>query len=524
VVGWCVRGKQTSWLLRGVVGSGRYRGAGWVLSGLLAACSIDAPPNYTLSNRPDETPPDDTTGPTKPTPPAGNTPDAGGADAGMISRPQEPVSGCVDGATQPCGPASIAGMCKLGTRVCREGIWGECDGAVMPAERDCSSPLDNDCDGHPDNAVDDYCHCVPEAKEACDIHLGFDGNGPCHAGQRTCVLSADKQTSEWSQCSGAVAPVPADSCVQKGDDSNCNGRANDNCACVEGDQVACGPAHEVGICKLGKQTCVNGRYGDCIGAVYAKPRDCTSAADNDCDGKADNTVDAVCQCLVGAKQACSTHPGLDNVGICRAGSQTCVAGAGNKTSAFNACAGSVAPKARDCTSPADNDCNGVVDSTIDAVCACAIGTVTPCETHPGDGKGICHAGQALCIAGAGNASSSLAACSGSVGPLAADSCTVAGDDSNCDGVLNGGCECVVSTSCTSPAAARCSAGKCLACSTNADCTHIPGLGVCSAGSCVECTATAAGACAVDEVCDAATSSCVAVVVPPPPVTPEVPVP
>jgi hypothetical protein len=438
----------------------------------------------------------------------------------MASIPQEPVGGCVDGATKACGPESVAGMCKLGTRVCNDGIWSECEGAVMPAERDCSSPLDNDCDGQPDNTVDDYCRCVPGMEpEACDTHPGFDNIGPCRAGQRTCVLSADKQTSDWGPCTGSVAPVPEDSCTERNDDSNCNGRSNDNCACVEGDQVDCGPPHAVGICKLGKQTCVNGRYGDCIGAVYAKARDCTSAADNDCDGNPDNTIDGICQCAVGVKQACGTHPGLDGVGICLAGSQTCIAGTGNKTSAFNACSGSVGPKARDCTSTADNDCNGIADNTLDTVCTCAIGTISACGTHPGDGKGICHAGQALCIAGANNSSSTLGACSGSVGPLPADSGTVAGDDSNCDGVLNGGCECVVSTSCTSPIAARCSAGKCVTCSTSADCTHIPGLGVCSAGSCVECTAASPGACAVGEVCDEATSSCVLAPPPPPPVTP-----
>jgi hypothetical protein len=496
-----------------------------MLGGLLAACTLDAPPTATLANQPDEPPPDQPTANDKPSHPSRNTSDAGDAsgDAGMTSIPQEPVGGCVEGATKTCGPESIAGMCKLGSRVCHDGIWSECEGAVMPAERDCSSPLDNDCDGHPDNTVDDYCHCVPGSEpEACDTHPGFDGNGPCHAGKRACVLSADKQTSEWGPCSGAVAPVPADSCVQKNDDSNCNGRSNDNCACVEGDQVDCGPARAVGVCKLGKQTCVNGRYGDCIGAAYPQARDCTSPLDNDCDGKPDNaTVDSACTCLVGTSQACGTHPGLDGVGICKGGTQLCEAGPGGKTSKFGDCKNSQGPLARNCNSPLDNDCNGTVDSTIDTVCTCAIGTSLACGAHPGDGKGICHPGLALCIAGANNSSSTLAACTGSVGPLAADSCTVAGDDSNCDGVLNGGCECVVSTSCPSPTASRCSVGKCVACSTNADCTHIPGLAVCSAGSCVECTAASAGACAVDEVCDVATSSCV-LVPPPPPVTPPAP--
>jgi hypothetical protein len=506
------------------VGTGRYKGAGWLLGGLLAACAIDPPPTVTLPAPPDQPTSDEPAESTPATHPPRNTSDAG-VDAGMVSIPQETLSGCLDGATKPCGPDSVAGMCKPGTRVCHDGIWGECDGAVLPAERDCSSPLDNDCDGLPDNTVDDYCRCVPGMDpEPCDAHPGFDGNGPCHAGTRTCVLSADRQTSDWSQCSGAVGPVPEDSCVQKSDDSNCNGRPNDNCPCIEGEQADCGPTgHAVGICKLGKQTCVNGKYGDCVGATYPQPRDCTSPLDNDCDGKADNaTLDSACTCLVNSTQPCEAHGALDGLGICHAGSQTCQPSTDKKTSKFGTCTGSVGPKARDCTSPLDNDCNGALDNIIDTVCTCVIGTSVSCGAHPGDGKGICHAGLAVCGPGpSGNSSSVLGACTGSVGPLAADSCTVPGDDSNCDGVANGGCECVVSTSCPSPAAARCSAGKCVACTTSADCTHIAGLGVCSAGSCVECTAASAAACLVGEVCDALTSTCVAEP-PPPPVTPAAP--
>jgi len=266
-------------------------------------------------------------------------------------------------------------------------------------------------------------------------------------------------------------------------------------------------------------TCVNGRYGDCIGATYARARDCTSAADNDCNGLADNTVDATCTCAVGSTQDCATHPGFDGIGECKAGKQTCVASADKKTSAFNTCLGSVAPAPRNCLLTTDNDCNGLPDSTPDAICTCTIGTVvTGCLPHPGnDGFGSCHAGQALCIAGPNNSSSSLGACSGSVGPLAADSCTVALDDSNCNGTVNDGCQCVVSNDrCTSASASRCSLGVCLACASNADCSHIPGLGVCSAGSCVQCTPTSAAACSIDQTCDPLTNTCVALPPPPPP--------
>lgn len=527
VVGYCVLGEQTMRVLRAEMGWGRYRSAcsKLLLSALLAGCSIDAPapaPSPDVS----EPPPDETVVPIQnpPRPPKADAGVSVDVDADMQpSTPMGSLGGCTDGATKPCGPDTVAGTCRLGTRSCQQGMWSECEGAVMPGTRDCSSALDNDCDGHPDNAVDDYCRCTVDMTEPCQTHPGFDGHGPCLAGERSCTLASDRQSSDWGECTGAVGPIPEDSCTQRGDDSDCDGRPNGNCACIEGEEAECGPAQSVGICKKGKSTCVNGRFGDCIGAVYPKPRDCRSAIDNDCNGQPDSTLDNACTCAVGQPQACGTHP-QDGVGICTAGTQTCVASVDNRTSAFNACTGSVGPAARNCTSALDNNCDGAPDNTLDATCACTIGVVSACLPHVGlDGFGICHAGQALCIAGLNNASSALGVCSGSVGPLLADSCTVAGDDSNCNGIVNDACQCIVSTSCTDPASARCSAGVCVACASNTDCTHIPGAGVCSAGACVQCVSAAN--CALGQLCIA--NSCVTVLpvpVPPPPPPPPPPAP
>ena len=109
-------------------------------------------------------------------------------------------------------------------------------------------------------------------------------------------------------------------------------------------------AAAVGICKKGKSTCVNGRFSDCSGAVYPKPRDCRSAADNDCNGAADNTVDGTCTCVVGDVQNCGEHPGQDGNGACQAGTQTCEAALDHRSSTFTVCAGSVGPTARNCAS------------------------------------------------------------------------------------------------------------------------------------------------------------------------------
>jgi Cys-rich repeat protein len=172
--------------------------------------------------------------------------------------------------------------------------------------------------------------------------------------------------------------------------------------------------------------------------------------------------------------------------------------------------GAVSPTPRRCNSSADNDCNGQPDNLLDATCACVIGAVVECETHPGlDNIGRCRAGQQVCVAGVDNASSAYTACAGSVGPLAADSCTLLGDDSDCDGEPNGGCACVAGAGnepCASPTASRCSAtGTCVACAANADCSHLADLGVCNAGVCVQCLTDPQ--CGAGAICNLTTHTC-----------------
>jgi hypothetical protein len=186
-----------------------------------------------------------------------------------------------------------AGLCELGTQSCENGAFGACVGAVFPAARDCSSAQDNDCDGRPDNAVDDVCTCVIGAVQACGVHPGRDGFGQCRAGSQTCEGRAGNAASVFGDCTGSVGPALQDTCAE-GDDSNCNGLVNEGCACVNGQTRACGPDTELGICQRGTQTCSGGAFGACQGAVFPAPRDCDSAADNDCDGRPDNTFDNVC--------------------------------------------------------------------------------------------------------------------------------------------------------------------------------------------------------------------------------------
>jgi len=286
--------------------------------------------------------------------------------------------------------------------------------------RDCSSPLDNDCDGRPDNTLDDVCACAPASSEPCEAHPGLDGRGPCQAGSRACVLGEASSTSTWGPCEGSVGPAEQDSCAVAGDDANCDGTNNGGCPCIEGETRPCGPAADVGICLRGSQTCEDGRFGECAGAVFPAARSCASSDDNDCDGLPDDSVDSVCTCEIGASQACGAHPGRDGNGQCRAGSQTCEGGADDATSGFGACAGSVGPELQDtCDEDDDSNCNGIPNEG----CACVNGQTRACG--PDTELGLCQRGLQTCEAGA------FAQCVGAVFPAPRD-CESA-EDNDCDG-------------------------------------------------------------------------------------------
>lgn len=209
-------------------------------------------------------------------------------------------------APSPVGGLDTSGSDDVGSSsgVARCGDAGGCaepdagTSCVPTGPRDCSSPLDNDCDGLPDNALDDVCRCAPLLSEPCDAHPGLDGRGPCRAGTRTCAATEGNVSSDWSVCEGAVGPGEADSC-EPGDDADCDGTPNEGCACVDGLTQPCGPASDLGRCAVGVQTCADGSFGQCEGAIFPGARSCASPDDNDCDGRPDNLIDAVCQCVPG---------------------------------------------------------------------------------------------------------------------------------------------------------------------------------------------------------------------------------
>jgi Regulator of chromosome condensation (RCC1) repeat len=78
-----------------------------------------------------------------------------------------------------------------------DGGLGACQGAVLPARRNCASEADNDCDGSPDNTVDDICQCVPGLQRDCGIE---DGSQGCSRGTQTCEIVAGGNGSLFGEC------------------------------------------------------------------------------------------------------------------------------------------------------------------------------------------------------------------------------------------------------------------------------------------------------------------------------------
>lgn len=370
--------------------------------------------------------------------------------------------------------------------------------ACVPTDRDCTSELDNDCDGRPDDAVDDVCVCAPGSVEPCDEHPGQDGRGQCRGGLRTCIAGDGNRTSSWGPCEGSVGPEAQDSCAAVGDDADCDGTVNGGCPCINGETRACGPNTGDGICQRGTQTCLNGTFGPCVGAVFPLQRDCRSTQDGDCDGRPDNTVDNVCNCTIGSTQVCGAHPGQDGFGQCRAGQRRCEPGPNNTSSNWGACTGSVGPAQSDscttlgddanCNGEENDDCeciagqgNGPCSATPDTARCSAQGQCVPCQTNAdcsliSGGRNSCQGGRCtLPLPGPGAPCGTGGACAAKLTCAPNGICCQSACDGVCEACAAGSGVCQELESST-----RCPALTCTG--TSPRCSNFPpnlGTGLCA---------------------------------------------
>ncbi len=374
-------------------------------------------------------------------------------------------------------------------------------GGAGCGEELCDDGLDGDCDGH----VDEGCGCVPGDTATCFLaDPSFRGVGVCADGRMTCT--GDFEFGEWGPCEGAIGPSE-ELCDAEGLDEDCDGAANDGCGCSEGDpdlpcgsdvgecvagvqrcvggmrtdcEGAVGPIGEgcnaldddcdgtvdetlvrscglaVGVCRTGTETCVDGAFGECAGAVAPSDEAC-DMLDNDCDGRTDEDVRRTCgsdigacvagteTCTDGVFGACvgrtdavpetcnATDDDCDgdvdeelvracgtDVGRCVAGTETCSAGM------WGACAGATDPIAEACDGVLDENCDG----TVDEGCDCVTGAMRGCGTD----VGRCVAGSQTC-----DAAGRWGMCMGSTDPRTE---TCDGTDDDCDGVTDEGCDCI----------------------------------------------------------------------------------
>lgn len=183
---------------------------------------------------------------------------------------------CRPGDTQECYQGKESTLtfpgtrCRKGQQTCTSsGVWGECQGQVLPAPEICDNE-DNDCNGKVDDSdgkdLTRQCYSGPSSTRE---------QGECKAGTQTC------SKGQWSECKGEVKPA-TETCSGKDDD--CDGQV-DNVKGV-GDDCDTG---DKGICQAGRKACdAASKKVVCKALQTAEGNEtCGDEKDNDCDGFVD---------------------------------------------------------------------------------------------------------------------------------------------------------------------------------------------------------------------------------------------
>jgi hypothetical protein len=204
--------------------------------------------------------------------------------------------------------------------------------------------------------------------------------GVCAQGTLVCDVSGQQV------CSPVKSPS-VETC--NGLDDNCNGEVDEGLQveCYDGDPAT----KNVGVCRAGVRSCVQGTMSSCVGQVLPGLEVC-NGLDDDCDGQVDENLTQAC--YEGPSSSIDPGTGLPR-GACHAGAQTCSLGS------WSACQGQKLPTPENCFeggTALDDDCDGVVNNG----CVCQDGQTRVCYSGPAGtaGVGVCHTGIQTCTTGA----------------------------------------------------------------------------------------------------------------------------
>lgn len=132
---------------------------------------------------------------------------------------------CVNGQTSSCYPAPLetqnVGMCRAGTAVCRNMVWGACEGAVLPHFEYCNF-VDDDCDGVEDDGVRSPCGgCDSSCQgsvwgEADAMFVPGEGLAVTSEEWLTLARAATAHSVLWvaNSADGTVSKIDANSAVE----------------------------------------------------------------------------------------------------------------------------------------------------------------------------------------------------------------------------------------------------------------------------------------------------------------------